>query len=127
MLGKSKIFFDGNCVVCDIEIAHYKRIAPSEFELVDISDSKFSAAEFGFEAAAVNRHLHVMDPKGKVHIGVDAFSHIWSRIPRYSFAKKMVELPIVRPLAGVGYEIFVRVRPYLPKKNHQKTHPATGA
>lgn len=117
MLQKSKILYDGNCVVCDIEISHYKRIAPQDFEMVDISNPAFKAGEFGLTTDAVNRHMHVMSPDGKIHIGVDAFTHIWSRIPRYRFAKKVVELPGLRSLAGVGYEVFVRVRPYLPKKN----------
>lgn len=114
---KSKILYDGNCVVCDIEISHYKRIAPQDFDMVDISSPAFKAAEFGLTSEAVNRHMHVMSPDGKIHVGVDAFTHIWSRIPRYRFAKKVVELPGLRSLAGVGYEVFVRVRPYLPKKS----------
>ncbi len=103
-------------MVCDIEIAHYKRIAPQEFDLVDISDATFAASTFGLQATEANRHLHVMSPDGKIHVGVDAFTHIWSRIPRYAVAKKIVELPGIRGLAGLGYEVFVRVRPYLPKK-----------
>ena len=117
MSDKSKILYDGNCVVCDIEISHYKRIAPMDFEMVDISNPSFKAVDYGLTTDAVNRHTHVMSPDGKIHVGVDAFAHIWSRIPRYSFAKKIVDLPGVRSMAEVGYEVFVRLRPYLPKKN----------
>ena len=44
---KTKIFFDGNCIVCDTEVAHYKRIAPEIFDIVDISAAGFDAAKFG--------------------------------------------------------------------------------
>jgi predicted DCC family thiol-disulfide oxidoreductase YuxK len=115
-LMKSKIFFDGNCVVCDAEISHYKRIAPADFELLDISDPGFDASEYGFDPENVNRQLHVMGPDQKVYIGVAAFQHIWSRIPKYRWLSGVVAWPGIQTAAQVGYHVFVRIRPYLPKK-----------
>lgn len=114
---KTKIFVDGNCIVCDFEIAHYKRIAPELFDIVDISDPSFDAKKFGLTAEAVNKHMHVQTPAGEILKGVDAFAHIWSRLPRYSFANKVVKLPGVNALARVGYAGFAAVRPWLPKKS----------
>ncbi len=116
MSTKSQIFVDGNCVVCDYEIAHYKRVAPELFDLIDISDPKFDAAKYGLTPEAVQKHMHVLTPEGNLVKGVEAFAHIWSRIPRYHFAEKLVHLPVVSSAAKVGYEIFARVRPFLPKK-----------
>ena len=113
---KSKIFVDGNCIVCDMEIAHYKRIAPQLFDIVDISDASFDASKFGLTPEAVNKHMHVMTPDGDLIKGVDAFAHIWSRIPKYAPASKIVALPGVSQLAKVGYEVFAFVRPWLPKR-----------
>jgi len=115
-LAKSKILVDGNCIVCDWEISHYKRIAPTEFEIVDISAKSFNAAAFSLENDAVQKHLHVIDPEGKLHIGVDAFSHIWSKIPKYNWASTAINLPGVYSLANIGYWGFAVIRPYLPKK-----------
>jgi predicted DCC family thiol-disulfide oxidoreductase YuxK len=114
---KSKIFVDGNCVVCDWEISHYRVIAPEDFEIIDISNPSFDAASFGLTPEAVNKHMHVMTPEGAVMRGVDAFAHIWTRIPRYHFAAKMIRLPVVLPLAKLGYAGFATIRPWLPKKN----------
>lgn len=133
---KSQIFYDGNCVVCDIEIAHYKRIAPDVFELVDISEPGFDASKFGFDPVLVNRELHVMAPNKTVYVGVQAFRHIWSRIAdrqldrrsdrqtgsqtanhsAYRWLSRVVGLPGVLQLANIFYGGFVRIRPYLPKK-----------
>lgn len=113
---KTKIFVDGNCIVCDWEISHYKRMAPDLFELVDISAPEFNAAEHGLTAEAVNAQMHLVTPDGELRIGVDAFAHIWSRLPRYRFAKVLVELPILSSFAKLGYRIFAASRPYLPKK-----------
>lgn len=116
MSSKTKIFVDGNCVVCDFEISHYKRIAPELFDIVDISDASFDAAKFGLTAAAVDKHMHVETPDGEIKTGVDAFAHIWSRIPKYAWANKAIGLPGINSLAKVGYEVFAAVRPWLPKK-----------
>lgn len=116
-MAKSKILVDGNCIVCDWEISHYKRMAPHEFEIVDISDKNFKASAYSLENDAVQKHLHVIDPNGKLHIGVDAFAHIWSRIPRYSWALRAITLPGIYSLAKVGYWGFANLRPFLPKKN----------
>ena len=113
---RSKIFVDGNCIVCSAEISHYKRIAPESFDLVDISDSNFDAKAFGLTPEAVNKHMHVLTPDNQVLKGVDAFAHIWSRIPRYNWAEKAIGLPGVNRLARIGYEIFAVARPLLPKK-----------
>lgn len=90
---KSKILFDGNCVVCDWEISHYRRVAPNEFELVDISSPSFQASHYRLTQAAVDRDLHVLTPSGELRVGVDAFLHIWQRIPRYRWAKNIVGFP----------------------------------
>ena len=117
MSQKSKIFVDGNCVVCDFEISHYKRIAPSEFDIVDISDPSFDAKAFGLTTEAVNKHIHVLTPEGEMKIGVEAFAHIWSRIPRYRLADTAIHLPGVNSLAKIGYAGFAAIRPWLPKKS----------
>ena len=116
MATKTKIFVDGNCVVCDWEISHYKRIAPDLFDIVDISSPEFDAKAFGFSPEAVNRHMHVLTPDGQLAVGVDAFAHIWSRIEGWKLASKMIQAPLISPLAKIGYKIFVEIRPYLPKK-----------
>jgi predicted DCC family thiol-disulfide oxidoreductase YuxK len=110
--GKSKILFDGNCVVCDLEISHYKRLAPDLFELIDISSPSFDAARYGLTKQDVDRDMHVLTPEGELCIGVDAFAHIWSRLGRY---RKLAPL-INYPCAKAGYKVFTKVRPYLPKK-----------
>jgi predicted DCC family thiol-disulfide oxidoreductase YuxK len=114
---KSKIFVDGNCIVCSLEISHYKRIAPELFELVDISDPQFNAAAYKLDAKSVQKEMHVLTDDGKLIKGVDAFAHIWSRIPKYQFASRAIKLPVIRSFANVGYFVFAELRPLLPKKN----------
>lgn len=116
---KTKILVDGNCIVCDFEVSHYKRLAPNLFEIIDISDAKFKAEEFGLTAKAVDEKLHVIDINNKVHIGVDAFVCIWNQILGYKWLSWLIKLPIIYQLAKVGYVIFAKNRKYLPKKNRK--------
>ncbi len=115
---KTKILFDGNCIVCDFEVQHYKRIAPDVFDIQDITHPDFKADVWGLTTAAVNKHLHVITPSNEIKIGVDAFAHIWSRLKNYKWASRVIQWPIIYPVSQVGYEVFASyVRPYLPKKN----------
>lgn len=113
---KTKIFVDGNCIVCDTEVAHYKRIAPEIFDIVDISSADFSATAYGLTTEAVNREMHVLTPEGEIKKGVDAFSHIWSRLPKYEWASLWIKKPLIYPLAKLGYRAFAANRHLLPKK-----------
>jgi predicted DCC family thiol-disulfide oxidoreductase YuxK len=116
MTQKTQIFVDGNCIVCDFEISHYKRIAPNLFDIVDISAANFDAGRYKLSAEAVNKHMHVLTPQGEIKIGVDAFAYIWSLLPKYKFAAVLIKLPIINSIAKIGYWAFAIVRPLLPKK-----------
>jgi len=116
--GKTKIFVDGNCIVCSSEISHYKSTEPDKFDIIDISSNDFIAEKYNLTPEAVNKNMHAITPEGEVVIGIDAFAHIWSRIEKYSFGEKVIKLPVVYQLAKVGYRVFAScVRPLLPKKN----------
>lgn len=117
---KTKIFVDGNCIVCDTEISHYKKMAPELFEIVDISRPDFNAAEFGFTAEDVNLKMHLLTPDHQVKTGVDAFAYIWSQMDYYKWASKVIQLPGVNQLAKIGYRIFAANRHLLPKRNKGK-------
>jgi predicted DCC family thiol-disulfide oxidoreductase YuxK len=114
---KSRILVDGNCIVCSWEIAHYKRKAPELFEIVDITHPDFKAEAYGLNADKVQKHMHVLGPEGELYVGVDAFAHIWSRLPRWKLASVCIKAPLVYQAAKVFYEGFARIRPWLPKKD----------
>ncbi|MES3036449.1 MAG: DUF393 domain-containing protein, partial [Bdellovibrionota bacterium] len=113
---KAKIFVDGNCIVCDYEVSHYKRLAPQAFELVDISDPQFQAQNFGLTPEAVQQRMHLITPNGMVVTGIEAFSYIWSQIPKYKFAAQLINWPLINGAAKIGYNLFAKYRHLLPKK-----------
>lgn len=119
MKQKIKILVDGNCIVCDLEVSHYKRAAPDLIDIVDISSPDFDAMAYGLTTEAVNKHLHVIDSEGQIHKGVDAFSKIWQTIPKYLWAHQLIEKKPLNSAAKLGYKGFVVIRPYLPKKSNR--------
>lgn len=115
---KTTVYYDGLCAVCSSEINHYRRLPGSEtLDFVDICHSEFTPEAHGLDPVLVHKVMHVKDAKGKLHTGVDAFQHIWRQIPRYHFMNRVAEGRMGRSILELGYRAFVRIRPYLPRKN----------
>jgi predicted DCC family thiol-disulfide oxidoreductase YuxK len=111
------IYFDGLCIACATEINHYRKLPGSEnFQFIDITASHFNAESHGIDPFLVHKVMHVRDPNGNLHQGVDAFRAIWREIPRYQFLYRLSEKRPVRALLEVGYKAFVKIRPLLPRK-----------
>jgi predicted DCC family thiol-disulfide oxidoreductase YuxK len=64
--------------------------------------------------------LHVIDQKGELYKGVEAFWAIWQAFPASRMYRTMgtiINIPVVNPVARLLYKCFARIRPYLPKKH----------
>ena len=111
------VYYDGLCLACSTEINHYRKQAGSEnFIFLDITDSDFKAEVHGIDPQFVHKVMHVRDPAGKLHQGVDAFRAIWRELPRYQFLYRLSERKPFRALLQFGYNAFVKIRPYMPRK-----------
>ena len=114
---KWRFFFDGACHLCSREVDHYLKIPGAEkIEFIDITGPTFSAQAYGLDPIAVNKAMHVISPDGAIFTGVDAFIEIWKVLPTYQTYARAANLPVVKPLLKMGYTIFARLRPYLPKR-----------
>ena len=79
-----KVFFNNSCNVCRLEINHYKKIADSNLEWIDITNNDEALKITSKSQEELLRRLHVIDD-GKVIGGAKAFIIIWSKIPKYNF------------------------------------------
>lgn len=116
MPARLTVYYDGLCQLCSREIAFYRRrVSPTVAEFVDIADPIFEPAAFGFDRVALHRHLHaVLD--GKLLIGVEAFRALWLVVPGFVWMARLLDVPGIGWLAERAYAVFVRVRPWLPKR-----------
>jgi predicted DCC family thiol-disulfide oxidoreductase YuxK len=105
------VYYDGKCGLCSKEIRHYKKIAPEGLFLWhDITKSAEELHQHGIKLADGLMFLHAKDSDGAIHIGVDAFILIWSRLQRWRLLAKIVSLPIIRHMTNSLYTIFAHWR-----------------
>ncbi len=111
------VYFDGLCVVCNAEIQHYRRRdRDGRIDFVDIAAPGFDAGAVGLDPREVVRVLHARRADGTLVTGVDTFIEIWSRVPGFGPAARLARRGFVRAGLELGYRLFVRVRPFLPRR-----------
>ena len=104
--------------VCRLEINHYKKIADSNLEWVDITNNEEALKLTSKSQEELLRRLHVIDD-GKVIGGAKAFVIIWSKIPKYNFLAKVFSIKPLFFLFHYVYE-FVAYFLFLKNKNQLK-------
>ncbi|WP_075534467.1 thiol-disulfide oxidoreductase DCC family protein [Candidatus Pelagibacter communis] len=118
-----KVFFNNSCNVCRLEINHYKKIADSNLEWIDITNNDEALKITSKSQEELLRRLHVIDD-GKVIGGAKAFIIIWSKIPKYNFLAKILSFKPLFFLFNYAYE-FVAYFLFLKNKHqlNEKTKP----
>lgn len=123
-----RIFFDGACPLCSREIEHYLRQDHAGRLLpIDISTPDFDPQPYGIALTAFMHELHAIDRSERVYRGVEAFRAIWQAFPdstAYRLLTAVVALPLINPLARLGYRGFARLRPHLPGRGNGCTEGA---
>ncbi|MGC9417455.1 MAG: thiol-disulfide oxidoreductase DCC family protein [Rhodovulum sp.] len=100
----SEVIYNGACPVCAREIAGYRRMAEAEGAAVRFTDlNDADLAHLGLSADDAARRLHVVRD-GQVIAGFPAFLALWSGIGRTRWLARVLGLPGVRQVAGLGYE-----------------------
>lgn len=108
-MSKLKVYYNSACPVCDAGIKGQRsRMADcgADVEWVDIHSHAEAVKEIGAEQEFVRERLHVVDEKGQVNVGSDAFAVLWHHTPRQEWLARLVRLPIVAPLARMLYNLF---------------------
>lgn len=105
------VYYDGKCGLCRREIRYYRNIAPPEqFDWVDITEQPKRFRANGLQLSDGLRELHVQEAEGKIHKGIDAFIHIWQRLPYWHLLARVLSLPGIKWLANRAYGVFARWR-----------------
>ena len=113
-----KVFFNNSCNVCRLEINHYKKIADSNLEWIDITNNDEALKITSKSQEELLRRLHVID-NGEVIGGAKAFIIIWSKIPKYKFLSKLFSIKPFFIIFHYLYE-FVAYFLFLKNKNQLK-------
>lgn len=100
------VCYNGACPVCRAEIGHYRRLAREDARLrfLDVAADPDGAARLGLVGELPFRRLHVVDRRGRLVGGVDAFVKVWRRLPGYGWVGRLVAWRPVRAIASLAYE-----------------------
>ena len=101
---KPKVYYNENCLICRIEINHYKKNCEN-IDWIDINLNDEYSKETLKSKNQLLRRIHLKN-NNKILVGVDAFIFIWSKIPKYKILSRLLSLPIIYHLALIGYEIL---------------------
>lgn len=115
---KPAILYDSYCKLCNAEIEYYKKKDPGQvFDYIDIMNPKFSAESFQLTKGEVHKYFHVVREDGSILRGVEAFNFIWKKLNTFSFLQVLYRIDLGKKLLNFGYNGFIKLRPYLPRKN----------
>ncbi|WP_372369811.1 thiol-disulfide oxidoreductase DCC family protein [Candidatus Uabimicrobium sp. HlEnr_7] len=113
---KLQVYYDGECCLCRAEISLYEQ-QTNEIEFVDICKQNFSAQQHGLENDDIHVNLHVRSNSGEMYRGIDAFVAIWENTSGFETFARIVRIPFFYFCAKGAYAIFIRIRPFLPRKS----------
>ena len=86
-----KVYFNDSCNICRMEINHYKKIANSDLEWIDITNNDEAIKITSKSQKELLRRLHVIND-GEVIGGAKAFIIIWSKYQNIKSYLKFFQL-----------------------------------
>ncbi len=116
-----KVYFNDSCNICRMEINHYKKIANSDLEWIDITNNDEAIKITSKSQKELLRRLHVLND-GEVIGGAKAFIIIWSKIPKYKILSKIFS---IKPLFIIFHYIYEIAAFFLFLKNRKQLNEKT--
>lgn len=102
------VFYDGECPICDFEVAFYKRRDKCQLiTWLDINQLTDGQLPQGKSRSDLLGRFHTIGRDGHWRIGVDAFHAIWQRLPLFCRLAWLFKTPITRQIAHVAYRVFL--------------------
>ena len=114
------VFYDGSCPLCVKEIGFYRRRRGADaIDWIDVSAGLTGPAPVmaapGLTRCDAMARFHVMDARGALHSGGDAFARLWSALPAFSLAGRLARLQPIGWALNRAYNGFLRLRPQLQR------------
>jgi predicted DCC family thiol-disulfide oxidoreductase YuxK len=110
---KVRVFYDGSCPLCLVEIGHYKRAdSNGALRLIDVSSDDFIGdAQITQQAAMARFHVRLADDRQLS--GAHGFVEVWKVIPSWIWLAKLANIPGVLPVLELFYTFFLLARPLM--------------
>ncbi|TWT31047.1 hypothetical protein KOR34_44210 [Posidoniimonas corsicana] len=108
-----EVFYDGDCPLCQREIAMLRRWDKRErIEFTDIAAPGFDPGPLGVDMPTLMAEIHGRLPSGELIRGVEVFRRLYSATG-WGLLVAPTRLPVVRGLLDMAYRFFARRRLWL--------------
>lgn len=108
--GASRVYFNGDCSVCNAEMTHYAGIANAQalpIRFIDSTQEPEAFLRYGLRAEHLEGRLYHRDPHGHLTSGLDAMLEVWAGLPRYRWLGQTLALPVLHGAASAIYDLAV--------------------
>jgi predicted DCC family thiol-disulfide oxidoreductase YuxK len=108
-MDKLKVYYNSACPVCNAGVRGQKRRmagCPVDIQWIDIHSQPQALKELGARQEFVRERLHVLDEKGELRVGAEAFRALWAHTPGQGALARLTGLPLVNPLMKGVYNAF---------------------
>jgi predicted DCC family thiol-disulfide oxidoreductase YuxK len=102
-----KVYYNSACPVCKAGIeGQMGKESGCDIQWNDVHSHNELVGEINSELEFVRKRLHVLDEKGELYIGSNAFLAIWSNSPTERWKAALFGLPLIKQLANLSYNLF---------------------
>jgi len=106
----NKVYYNSACPVCNAGIKNQRKRMEAcglkDIEWVDVHTNPGAVSEIGASLNQVRERLYVKDLNGKLNVGVDAFTSLWSQTNGQRWLAKLLRLPVFKQLSRSMYNLF---------------------
>ena len=110
------VYFDGRCPLCTREIQFYRRQrGAGNVNWVDVTKVGKLDLPVGLTQEDALARFHIVNVKGQLISGGEAFSALWLSLPAFRWAGRFFQISFLAFLLEVMYKIFLPCRPVLQR------------
>ena len=102
-MGRMTVIYNDTCPICSREVDTYRRDAEADGCDIAFNGLSSDLAAHGLDRESAARRFHVIED-GERLAGLDAFLALWRRLPRWAWLARLVDRPVVRPMARLVYD-----------------------
>jgi predicted DCC family thiol-disulfide oxidoreductase YuxK len=110
-MNKTKVYYNSACPVCNAGVKYQREKLGSrdDVEWIDVHADNDAVCDIGAELEFVRERLHVVDERGQVKVGSEAFALLWSKSPDQAALARIVSSRGLRHLSRWLYNGFARL------------------
>jgi predicted DCC family thiol-disulfide oxidoreductase YuxK len=104
------VFYNSACPVCDAGICYQKeKMQGQDVTWIDVHANPDAVNQVGTNLETVRERLHIIDSKGNVIVGAEAFSALMAQTKSQLWMARLSRLPIIKPILNFAYNTFARL------------------